>query len=449
MSDSKPGKPTKPNALSVFRSPIAIISWTVLTSLMAACLGGVIGTVWTNSILSPTGPFFVNQETQISTAIPTVMSTPGATDGPVVGPTGTPVQQLTDPPLFESTRAPAITATGTPLSEGPPTSPGGTTDQPIILGFQVIDAEYDLVHDRIVMISDNPSQLHIYDPSTQADVVVDLSRPPSCVSVEPSGDFAAVGHDALISYVDLQSGQVVKVLDVTADVFDVVLAGNGWVYASPRRDQWETLRAVEIATNNEFNSTGNSIRAGTVYKLHPDGKSLYGADRGLSPSDIEKIDISDGVPVYAYDSPYHGDYAMCGDLWMSEDGKRIFTACGNVFRASSSREQDMTYNGNLSRLSHIQHLVHSAAAGRILAIPSAYRYGPDSGLEENKLVVFEYENLNTEGILTLPDFVNEEPFMAHGRFVFVNSAGNQYYVIVQADEASGLLNDYGLVIGEF
>lgn len=351
-----------------------------------------------------------------------------------------------------------IVAADLDLPEQSPT-PGATatTAEPVVegsiipLGASIIDAEYSLSLDRIVMISDNPPQLHIYDPATKSDVPVELSYAPTSVSVSPDGKFAAVGHDAKISYVDLQRGEVVKALDVSVDVFDVVLAGNGWVYASPRVDQWVKLHAVEIATNNETENEGNQIRAATIYKLHPDGRSLYGADQGLSPSDIEKIDISQGTAAYAYDSPYHGDYEMCGNLWMSEDGRRIFTACGNVFRASSDRATDMTYNGSLSRLPYIRHAVHSSAAGRVLAIPGKRPFGlEEGGLAENQLAVFGYDTLNTEEIVPLPDFmVNNSSFMAQGRFVFVNSTGTQYYVIVQADETSGLLKDFGLVIGEF
>jgi hypothetical protein len=111
----------------------------------------------------------------------------------------------------------------------------------------------------------------------------------------------------------------------------------------------------------------------------------------------------------------------------------------------------MTYNGSLSRLPYIRHVVHSAAARRVLAIPAARAYGQEEGaLAENQLVIFGYDTLNTEKIVSLPDFVvNGKSFAAHGRFVFVNSAGTQYYVIVQADAASGLLNDFGLVVNGF
>jgi serine/threonine protein kinase len=348
-------------------------------------------------------------------------------------------------PISQSAQAPQVQ---TSKSETPPKLGGAI----IPLKFRAIDAEYSLTLNRIVMVSENPHQLHIYDPFWKNDTTIELLQSPTSVSISPDGKFAAVGHDAKISYVDLQRRQVVKVLDVTTKVFDIVLAGNGWVYVSPKQDQWETLRAVEIATNNEVKTSGRSIYAGSVYKLHPDGQSLYGANRGLSPSDIEKIDISKTPPVYAYDSPYHGDHEMCGNLWFSEDGLRIFTACGNVFRASSNREQDMTYNGSLSRLNFIQHLVHSRAAGKVLAISGIKMRGwsEKQSLPENQIAIFGAETLNTEKIVTLPDFiVNNKPFAANARFVFVNSQGNTYYTIVQAAETSGLLNDFGLTINKF
>ena len=75
--------------------------------------------------------------------------------------------------------------------------------------------------------------------------------------------------------------------------------------------------------------------------LHPSGDYIYGADQGIFPSDIEKYDIRSGNLIYLYDSPYHGDYAMGGNLWISEDGLRIFTALGNVFRSSVNQDTDM------------------------------------------------------------------------------------------------------------
>jgi hypothetical protein len=330
------------------------------------------------------------------------------------------------------------------ISEANPSARALLSSTPALqsIPYQVIDAEYSRSLDRIVAVSASPHRLHIYNPASDSGVAVDLPRLPLSVSVGPDGHYAAVGHDALVSYVDLRDGRLVKTLNLTAEAADIVLAGNGKVYISPVRDQWVNLHAIDIATNTEVLGTG-IIRADTRYKLHPDGTSLYGANRGLSPSDIEKIDITAHPPANLYDSPYHGDYPMCGDLWMSEDGLRIFTACGNVFRASAVRAQDMTYNGSLAAtgLASIRHLTHSQAANKVLGIPSA---------TDTQVVLANYEHLTLDRKVALPPFVvGGASYSSHGRFVFANAAGTAFYTIVQANPNAALLRDFGVVTSSF
>jgi hypothetical protein len=320
-------------------------------------------------------------------------------------------------------------------------------DTPITgLSYRVIDAEYSKALDAIITISSAPNQLHIFRTNDRRETVVPLSLPPQTVSVGPDGLFAAVGHNGWISYVDLTAGTLVKTLLVSTDVLDVVLAGNGYVYAFPRTDQWENIRSVHVGTGQETLHSGMPIYAGTKGNLHPSGGAIYGANNGLSPSDIEKYDISQGPAQYSYDSPYHGDYAMCGDLWMSEDGSRIFTRCGNVFRSSSVRSEDMIYDGRLSQLDAIRHLSHSSILGKVFAISdSTYYYSP-LGRPDTEVQIYDGAFLAFERIVPLPRFaVGQATYAAHGRFVFVHSDGSRYYVIAQADPSAGMLYDYGIV----
>jgi hypothetical protein len=313
------------------------------------------------------------------------------------------------------------------------------------LDFRVIDAEYSKQLGRIVFVSTTPlNQLHIYDPVAEQDIAVNLPLAPSSVSVSPDGLYAAVGHNAYVSYVDLTTPSLVDTFPSTADVSDVVLAGNGYIYAFPRIDQWETIRCINIATGQETRSSGYSIRAGTKAKLHLSGTSIYGADNGLSPSDIEKYDISGGTAAVLYDSPYHGDYSMCGDLWMSEDGLRIFTRCGNVFRSSAVRAEDMTYNGSLEGLGLVRHLSHSAAIGNVIAVPDNSIWSNE--FTDKEIQIFGYDYLTFKERIPLPHFIiSGNGYAGRGRFVFYNSDGSKYFAVVQADGTSGLLYDYGVV----
>ena len=119
------------------------------------------------------------------------------------------------------------------------------------------------------------------------------------MSVSPDGLYAAVGHSSQVSYVRSPPA-VEKVIPTTANVFDVVLAGNGWICAFPRDRSVGGDRCLRISTGTETLSTGYSIYAETKAKLHPAGAAIYGAGTSGSPLDIEKYDVSTGTAKYLY-----------------------------------------------------------------------------------------------------------------------------------------------------
>jgi hypothetical protein len=323
-------------------------------------------------------------------------------------------------------------------------------DPLVVLAHRVVDAEYDRNRDRIVTVSATPNLLHVIDPTTPAATTVDLSLAPRCVSIGPDGTRAAVGHDGVVTLVDLVDGVVVDTYAVTTNAVDVVLAGNGYCYVFPRTDQWESIRCIELATGDETNSGGWSIYAGTVGKLHPSGDYIYGANRGLSPSDFEKYDIRGGTAQVMYDSPYHGDYAFSGDVWIADDGGRLFARSGNVFRSSILQSEDMTYNGNLSGDGLIRWAEHSSAAGVVLA----FREANWSGNADPGLHVYGTEFLAERGVVDLPPFFTPDGTggaslsTTWGRFVFVDAAGERYHALVQAEEGAGVSNDWALFSGD-
>lgn len=324
----------------------------------------------------------------------------------------------------------AITATGTPPIEALP--------------FRIVDAEYNAATGKIVAVSADPSRLHVIDPESGDIATVSLAQVPAAVAVQPDGQFAAVGHNAWISYVALAAMAVDTVYSVTADVIDIVLPGNGYVYAFPRIDQWETIRTIDLATGTETTSAGSSIRAGTLVRLHPSGDYIYGANNGLSPSDFEKYDIRSGTANVMYDSPYHGDYAFNGNIWISEDGLRLFARSGNVFRSSAVKEQDMLYAGKLEGMSTVEWVTESTAASLVFALPGESWDAP----APSELRLYGRDYLAFRAATPLPRF--EVPgvgaFRSTGRFVFTTTDGTKAYVLVQADPESGLAQDWGWVV---
>jgi hypothetical protein len=326
-------------------------------------------------------------------------------------------------------------------------------EQKQIVTADIIDAEYSRATDHLVYITSN-STVNIYNSSTQTTDIVSLSYVPTCLSISLDGTKVAVGHDGHISYVNLQTKEIINTHDVSCYAIDIVLGDNGWAYVFPKQNQWARIHCVNVSLNNsnEVLHTGSYIYAGTKARLHPSGKYIYGADNGLSPSDLEKYNIQNGAAVYLYDSPYHGDYSISGDLWYSEDGKRIFTKGRNVFKTSELKEQDMLYNGsiqfeNTTSYSKIIWLDHLEVKKNLYILSAGEDYWDKANkpyvyVHNSDNLTFKYK-IDLEKYLVPDNFGSGDFYPAEPYFVFSNSNGEEIYVITKAI-GSGLVNEWAL-----
>ncbi|WP_456312823.1 hypothetical protein [Pseudomonas shirazensis] len=324
-------------------------------------------------------------------------------------------------------------------------------EQKTILPTDVVDAEYSKITDQLVYVSANPSRVNIFSSASETTETISLLYTPTCISISQDGKTAAVGHDGHITYVNLNNKSIINTYDVSCSANDIVLGNNKWAYVFPEQNQWTFIRCVNmnLPENNESIQSGSQIYAGTKGRLHPSGKYIYGANNGLSPSDIEKYNIQNGVAEYSYDSPYHGDYSMNGNLWFSEDGSRIFTRGKTVLKTSETKAQDMTYNGKINTDSNanIEWLDHSANKGNLYVILSNGDYWTNK--RTPFVNVYNASNLNFKSKIELEkfavpnnngggNFYDAEPY-----FVFSNSVGNNLFVLIKAT-GSGLDKEWGI-----
>lgn len=313
--------------------------------------------------------------------------------------------------------------------------------QPAMLSYRPNAAEFSTVLDSIVTVSGNPNTLHIYNPVSGNDKKVSLVQPPLSLSLSPDGLHAAVGHDALISYVDLLSGSVEKTYVVPATADKVVLSSS-WIYVMPVRQGGSV--SVNIASGVVTPNNSVFFTNATGARMNTSVNAIYGTRDGTSPNDIEEYDISTGPITKQFDSPYHGDYCIFGPVWFSPNGTRIYTGCGTVFRASKDPKLDMYYMTSLVGVSSIGAFAESAAIDRFALIAGAPVY-PSTSTNDGTVMLFESTFLKSAGQFALPNFsVNGVSFQAHGKWLFFNAASTELYVLMEADAKSGLLNDFAL-----
>lgn len=223
------------------------------------------------------------------------------------------------------------------------------------LAHNLVDAAYSAALDAIVSVSSAPSPaLNVLDLATGQTRSVALLTAPTALSLAPDGLRAAVGHDAAISVVGLALPGSPNAMPVTrlpislpvgALVFDaherVQVFGN----ATFSQNGWHSL---DLASGVDTNVLDAAVYGRPHVRLHPSGNRMYFANQGVSPDDIFSVDLQGDPPGPIVDSPYHGDYAMCGKLWLSRQGDRIYTACGATFSASATPAQDMRYTGAMA-----------------------------------------------------------------------------------------------------
>lgn len=365
-------------------------------------------------------------------------------------------RELTGSPLTLTTR---LTVSIAPESGLDPLAIRSTTT----LAHDVIDAEYSAALDAIVMVSAYPSNaLYVHYTATGVERSQPLAKKPTAVSLAPDGLSAAVGHDAFVSVVELANvGQPAapapRLLNVSADVFDLVLDGRGKVHAYPRAGVWVVAHSIDVATNVETLGTG-TLYSGSHARLHPSGDFVYAADNGLSPSDIAKWNVTSGVAQLMYDSPYHGDYAMCGDLWFSTSGGTIYTACGNTFRSSVTQAQDMTYTGRLvlstpvppSGDFMIGALTHNATRGET-ALIEYDTLGCSSFAGSypclTHLAVYDATLLNRLRVHSIPPAtVAGASYRQRGLFVFDQANGGRRFLISRLSKYSDPATEYQLSV---
>jgi chitinase len=321
------------------------------------------------------------------------------------------------------------------------------------LSHRVIDAAYSASLERVVMVAADPNALYLFDPRGPAESSMSLSAVPTSVSLDPAGHFAVVGHAGAISYVDLQSPAVVRVLPFLGDVSSLALGDNGFAFAfqtGPTGDHVRLL-SLPVAGGSSSLTISNLTGAGRG-RFRPVSSTLYVAANGgfFGNSGIEEYAVGTGTPG-AVAVPAGLSAGTCGDLWLAEAGNRLFTRCGTAYRASSSATDDLSAAGTLPRPSGVslllRHLSDSTAASEISAVASADDPFVFAPADDRTLRRWASNGFAQKDSLPFPsEVVGSSAFRWQGRFVFYRSDGSERYVVMQLEPAAGALLDFGMVI---
>ena len=307
---------------------------------------------------------------------------------------------------------------------------------------QVADAEFSKSLNSLVYVNSTDNNLHILNVSDFSETIVELSQQAFTVGISPDGLFAAVSHPGMASLVDLTSATVTDTQTYTEDWGDIVLDQNHRAHLVPNRDQWSYLVSLDFAA--DLSDSVYGARAGTQVRMHPVSGWVYGADRGLSPSDFEKWDVSSFPSVSLGDSPYHGDYSIAGNIWISEDGDRLVVAGGSTFNSSSDPTVDMTYSGSLADSVFAGWADHSSERDEWVIATAARIFSSDP--LDNKLIFYDdtfFNQIEVQDFEAIP--TSDQPVATTGSRSFFSDDGSKVIVLL---EGEGLLDQFAVQVSD-
>lgn len=310
---------------------------------------------------------------------------------------------------------------------------------PAPLSHNVLDAVYSKPANRLIVVTTNPADtLRIINPETGVtEQQTTLPKTPLSVAVSADGSTIAVGYDTGVGYYPANAISMGNVWSVPLKVGDIEVDDSGFIYLSPAPGtQWDAIYTFDPSNQSSNAHTGSSIYAGSKIKLQPGAQALYGANNGLSPSDVNKLDISSNPAIFLYDSPYHGDYAFSGDLWFTEDGNYFITASGNLFQTAADRNTDMLYRGsaivNANYQVYLVHADHSQSVNRFVTVISDST--ANSAAPDSEIRLFETPFLAQVGTFSFKNYsLDGSPNRVIAQFAFYNNDGSKYYVIAKTE----------------
>lgn len=252
------------------------------------------------------------------------------------------------------------------------------------LPFTPLYTRYSRGLDRMVLVSTGPDLLSIVDPFTGSLRQVPLPGRAKALTLSQDGKLAAVLLEGVVSLVDVEGATLLRSSATGGSQTEVFLTNAGLVYMTGQTGgQWldQSISVVNGRTGVDLSSTlGLGYSSGDFYSTmrgvySPILRKGFALSEGLSPVDISYFTLdANGAVASSGDSPYHGDYAMSGPLFLSAREDLVFTGQGTYFRTDNLR-----YVGKLAMTGMVASLSHSATADEAIAMGSSGTWAYNNG----------------------------------------------------------------------
>ncbi len=299
-------------------------------------------------------------------------------------------------------------------------------EKKIRINYNVTDAEYDYINDRLVLLSDSYSFfVEIYDLNENKFHRIDLGQYVTSLSVSPDGNYAIAGvgsSNEYISYINLADLKLNGEFGISGDVNDIVAVPGIMSYIFPRYS-YNEIGQLNLTNGNysiyQFDQIGDDL----IAKLHSSGLYIYAAGEY---SKLIKFDISSTVPQMVYNT---SSYDMDNKLWLSKDGTKIFTKNKEILHINPALPgEDVTDVSDLTFTDDYLYFIEQSSLLDEYYLITTDNYYSYHSSESDKILIYNnnFTHINT---------INLEKFyyIKQGQNVYSQDEASAAYVFSSSD----------------
>ena len=300
-------------------------------------------------------------------------------------------------------------------------APGNSANVRSLEG-NIVDVAFDKNNDILHYITSMPNKLVVYDATNKTVLQeVALSKAPTCFAITEDWTKAAIGHDGMISAVNLQNYTVKQTFNFSHAIGDIAWAEEDWLCYTKADGYSNNLLWINTESTEMDDSRDGELSRASVIKKVPN-KSFVVAT-GYYDRFVVYDTFNRRVKALSQTDFFN--------FWLSEDGQYTFSSDGFVYDNSSIATSSNDIYFYLDKIGQMRDynyyfysiwMDHSSYTNSLWSI-SDNNYNV-SQFDDNYTLVnaYVYDNLYQ------PD-VETAAYDVRAHYVFANSTGTELSVL--------------------
>lgn len=371
-------------------------------------------------------------------------------------PTWTPTDQPTSIATLQSNRVPdtapfqgdPILAVDTATPDAP-----ATDNEVQALDYYITAAAYSAATDRLVI--HNGYEIILLNPQDDTRMMIELSERARSLSVSRDGLTAVVGHDKLVTTIDIVGGKIIGTHATSVNVTAAIMNDDKHIYVTGKHpddesDVGSSIFAIRLTDSSEFKALDDEIALKIVNFYVGGDKHLYALDQEIDS--IVRLDV--GKDGSLTDDKYSSGefYEVCDHVSFFDQPARALTGCGYVIELDANRSKDRVIEGTLKQNAYATRELRYLnvalvdAVDMLVAVPDPTSITISEGVQmASQLLIFDNRALNYVRFVSLPRIKDgAKRLRADALYVFAKPNSSTIYVVLKSDLTNADQTAYGL-----